>query len=290
MIHVEIPAHHPKWPMYCHRCGQLADGFNVSKDLGPGYAWGFAAMACLKCKVVAFPIQDDNRAPTRQETELAFQQLYGRRFRFEWHSKVTLRWLCRRGDPMFAQQAQLCQEAMRLRNEIATDGIPSRDELILELKGCLDNLQRTDDSEEEIRSGLELMSKVLLFTEAAVEVATEDFHRQRRMFYILGDDLRIAEADDPRDHKTWMQEVGDSGSYSDAIRGFSDDTGVYAYKGPSWDLGTSDLEHFKNMLPMLQARLKLKGNLEVWAGAIPGIPGTRWPGRRKIGKLIDIIS
>lgn len=189
------------------------------------------------------------------------------------------------------QQAQLLQHVMKLRNNWATIELPDRDELMAAIQDGVNLLKEPTEPGDDVHNGLHLMARVLVLVEAAIEVGTDWFHRQRRMFYILGDTVHVHSQETDMDHRRWMNVVGDGGSFDDAIRGFVDPTGVYAYKGPSWDLTDEEVEQFKNHIPSVLAAVdSVPMELEVWAGAIPGLPGTRWPGRRKLGRIHEILG
>lgn len=185
-------------------------------------------------------------------------------------------------------QAAFCKEAMRIRNSWYPDYI-DREGLIAAIADGLHTLEDPESAEGDMRDGIHLIARVLQFVESSAEAALEAFHRQRRMFIILGDLFNIHVEETDMDHKRWMDSLDLGSSFDDAIRGFVDSTGIYAYKGPSWDLTREEEAHFKTYLPSIYQATKPELSIEVWAGAIPGIPGYRWPGRRKLGKLSEIM-
>jgi hypothetical protein len=168
-------------------------------------------------------------------------------------------------------------------------GVPGRVELLEELRTILDLVATAPSTEQELSHGLSLMAHMLVFLEVTCSVGTMEFHEQRRMFLILGDSLWCHQESTTKSHKEWMEDLGLLGSYQDAIRGYSDETGIYAYKGPSWDLVDADAEILKNRLREIARSLDLNYDLEVWAGVKPGLPGTRWPGKRKLGRIKEIV-
>lgn len=171
------------------------------------------------------------------------------------------------------------------REELVVIGTPSRDELLTEIISGLDNLS-TLTSDQEIVEGIEIGVKLVMFLEAAIEVATREFHSQRLMFYIIGDTLEAN--GEAISHREWADREG--WDYDNAIRGYLDLTGVYAYKGSQWYLERpEDVERFKNSLPVMIEFGWFSADRDVYNGVVPGIPGTRWPGREYLGKVKDIV-
>ena len=87
-----------------------------------------------------------------------------------------------------------------------------------------------------------------------------------------------------------MDEKRDSWLYDIAIRGYVDPTGLYAYSGPDFELTGSGLEQFSNNFRSLVRVLSLTPDLKVYAGVIPGRPGTRWPGRVLLGTVGELLN
>lgn len=188
-----------------------------------------------------------------------------------------------------ARQRQLFNEISRNMADRVITGEVEVDEVVSDLV-ALSGLISDGELMESRENLIELVISSLVLIQSIDRESELHFHRQRRMFYIIGDTLMIAEENDERSHAQWMQEEGDYGSYIESIRGYADYTGLYAYKGSDYILTTPAESDLLSHLPQLVTELNLDADLVVFSGVKPGQIGVRWEGRRKLGKIRDILS
>ena len=117
------------------------------------------------------------------------------------------------------------------------------------------------------------------------------FHRSRRMFCIIDNELHIAEPDLPYSHATWFEEEGwitadDDNLINEIVRGIVDGKGdVYFYTGYDFDINDQIESEFFPHLKNLVDILKIKENNKIFGGLIKSKPGTIWPARKDYGTI-----
>lgn len=121
---------------------------------------------------------------------------------------------------------------------------------------------------------------------SATTEAVIAFHRQRRMFALVNDELHFAPAGDERDHKTWFDHSGWSRIFDDTVRGFMDPTGIYVYRGQYFFDPTFVDQDLAEHADLFDA----PPETPVWAGMQKGAPGERWKPIRSLGTLGDLLK
>jgi hypothetical protein len=119
------------------------------------------------------------------------------------------------------------------------------------------------------------------------------FHRQRRMFAIIKGKIEVAPTNDERSHTEWFNDMGWLSSSSDPefeniVRGFSDDRGLFAYKGSGFCACVQD--EIIPRLIQLRESLGLTDEAFVFLGAHEASRGLRWQGKEVAGQIGALIE
>ena len=106
------------------------------------------------------------------------------------------------------------------------------------------------------------------------EQTTSDFHRSRRMFCIVDNELKIAPENSPYSHAEWFVNEGwmskeDDSLMDEIVRGYvSKEGNIYFYTGYDFKVNKSVEEIFFKYLDDLIEKLKLnKENLKIFGGS-----------------------
>ncbi|MFZ2225991.1 MAG: hypothetical protein WA064_00810 [Candidatus Moraniibacteriota bacterium] len=123
----------------------------------------------------------------------------------------------------------------------------------------------------------------------------KDFHKKRRMFAIVDNDLRIAKKNTIDSHADWFSKEGWIDEKSDlemdkTIRGFVDDEGVYFYAGYDFHTSEEVEAKFRKYLADLAKVLDIDKNINVYAGMIKQEKAGKFPPQKCIGKIGEIIK
>lgn len=178
-------------------------------------------------------------------------------------------------------------------NDIVVSGDTDIEEFLVTLNTALEEATTAAEAgeNEAMREKLiDIAVGAIVLVKSIDRYAELEFHRQRRMFYIIGDLMMTGVEGDERGHREWMKDEGDEDSFDEAIRGYVDSTGVYAYKGRDFSLSPAALSDFEAQFPALVEKMNLDADLPVYAGVVPGRIGTRWEGRKKLGLVKELMN
>ncbi len=120
------------------------------------------------------------------------------------------------------------------------------------------------------------------------------FHSSRRMFAIKDGRIHLAPEGATYTHAKWFQMEGWMNPENDSImetttRGYTDNTGIYFYKGFDFRI---DEESEKEVLDNLESLVRQTGvskERHLYGGKIKQEEGGDWPARKDYGCIKDLI-
>jgi len=123
----------------------------------------------------------------------------------------------------------------------------------------------------------------------------KEYHRNRRMFFVIDDNLVIAQVNSEKSHFEWLIEQfwpEDKAIefIETGLRGvLNPDGNIRFYTGENWEINEEIEKKFFEILPELVEKLKISPEAIVGGGVIRGEVGEFWPARKEYGKVKDFI-
>jgi hypothetical protein len=113
-------------------------------------------------------------------------------------------------------------------------------------------------------------------------LSEKEFNRRRRMWVVVGGDLRFAPADTPMFHREWFAADGimqrdDDATYEKLVRGFVDHRGIFAYRGRDFSGMGCIAQLTRPVLERMKEELGLDPETEIWIG-LRHCPNEVWKG------------
>lgn len=124
----------------------------------------------------------------------------------------------------------------------------------------------------------------------------KEYHRARRMFFVINNELIIAPVGLGKSHFEWLQEQGYSDEktkeiFENNLRGVvNPDGNVRFYVGENFEVNEKIEKEFFKFLPELVDKLEIKMEAEIGGGIIKQKVGTFWPAKKVYGKVRDFIK
>lgn len=122
------------------------------------------------------------------------------------------------------------------------------------------------------------------------------YHRTRRMFFLINGKLVIPEVGSSKSHKEWLESNGYLPDEAQKIidtelRGaLNPDGNIRFYVGENWEINENIEEKFFKILPELVKIFNLGPETKIEGGAVQQEEGKIWPGRKYYGKIKDYIN
>jgi ABC-type oligopeptide transport system substrate-binding subunit len=119
----------------------------------------------------------------------------------------------------------------------------------------------------------------------------KEYHQQRRMFFIIDNNLVIAPRGQIKSHLEWLidqywPEEKAKEFIRTGLRGTVEGNGnIKFFTGENWEINEEIEQKFWDILPDLVEKLKINPEAEIGGGAIKQKPGIIWPERKKYGKV-----
>jgi hypothetical protein len=123
-----------------------------------------------------------------------------------------------------------------------------------------------------------------------------EYHRKRRMFFVIDDNLVIAPANSKECHFDWLieqywPEKKATEFIKTGLRGVVDPDGnIKFFTGENWELNEEIEIKFFMILNELVKKLKINPEAKIGGGAIKQNEGTIWPARKDYGKVMEYIK
>ena len=123
----------------------------------------------------------------------------------------------------------------------------------------------------------------------------KEYHRSRRMFFVIDDNLVIAEANSEKSHFEWLleqywPEEKATEFIETGLRGaLNPDGNIRFYIRESCEINEEIEKKFFDILPELVEKLNISLDAKVGGGVIKGEIGKLWPPRKEYGKVKDLI-
>ena len=124
----------------------------------------------------------------------------------------------------------------------------------------------------------------------------KEYHKARRMFFVIDDNLIIAEANSDKSHFEWLIEYFRSEDKAiefikTGLRGvLNPDGNIRFYTGENWEINKEIEEIFFKKLMELVNKLGIDSETIIEGGNIKGNIGAFWPPRKEYGKVKDFIK
>ena len=124
----------------------------------------------------------------------------------------------------------------------------------------------------------------------------KEYHKARRMFFVIDDNLLIAEANSNKSHFEWLIEQfwpEDKAIefIETGLRGvLNPDGNIRFYTGENWEVNEKIEAEFFGIFDELVKRLKISPEAKIGGGVIKGKTGDFWPARKEYGKVGDFIK
>ena len=123
-----------------------------------------------------------------------------------------------------------------------------------------------------------------------------EYHKARRMFFVIDDNLIIAEANSDKSHFEWLisqfwPEDKAIEFIRTGLRGvLNPDGNIRFYTGENWDINEEIEKIFFEKLTELVKKLEIDSEAIIGGGTIKGNIGEFWPARKEYGKVKDFIK
>lgn len=124
----------------------------------------------------------------------------------------------------------------------------------------------------------------------------KEYHRSRRMFFVINNNLVIAEPNSDKCHYDWLieqywSEEKATKFIETGLRGVIDPDGnIKFFTGKNWDINNKIEIKFFEILDELVKKMNVSPEAKVGGGAIKGEEGKIWPPRKKYGQVKDYIK
>ncbi len=123
-----------------------------------------------------------------------------------------------------------------------------------------------------------------------------DYHSKRQMFFVINNELVVAEKGSEKSHLEWLISNGKSLEEAERIidtetRGVVNPDGqILFYKGKNWETDWESEAKFFEHLPELVQRLNLPIETPIGGGAVQQEIGRPWQPRKRYGLVRDCIE
>jgi len=123
-----------------------------------------------------------------------------------------------------------------------------------------------------------------------------EYHKARRMFFLIDKKLVIVESGSEKSHFEWLKGQGYSDKKAKEIIGnnlrgvLNPDGNLRFYIGEDFKINEKIEKEFFEILPELVHKLEIKMDAEIGGGTIKGNDGDFWPPRKEYGKIEDFIK
>jgi len=124
----------------------------------------------------------------------------------------------------------------------------------------------------------------------------KEYHRNRRMFFVIDDNLVIAPANSEKSHYEWLIEQYWSEDKAaefikTGLRGvINPDGNIRFYTGENWEINEEIEAKFFEIFDELVKKLKIKPEAKIGGGVIKGEIGDFWPPRKEYGCVSDYVK
>lgn len=124
----------------------------------------------------------------------------------------------------------------------------------------------------------------------------KEYHRNRRMFFLIDDNLIIAPANSEKSHYDWLieqywPEEKAIEFIRTGLRGvLNPDGNIRFYTGENWDINEEIEAKFFGIFDELVKRLNISPEAKIGGGVVKGEAGDFWPPRKEYGKVKDYIK
>lgn len=121
----------------------------------------------------------------------------------------------------------------------------------------------------------------------------KEYHKARRMFFLINDKLVIPEKGSDKSHMEWLVENGHTQKEAKTIietvmRGVvNPDGNLRFYTGEDFEINEKIEKKFFEILPKLVDIFSLNPEVIIGGGTIKGNIGDFWPPRKEYGKVED---
>jgi hypothetical protein len=123
----------------------------------------------------------------------------------------------------------------------------------------------------------------------------KEYHKARRMFFLINNELIIPESGSDKSHLEWLIENGYTKDKAENIietvlRGVvNPDGNIRFFIGKDWGINEEIEKKFFEILPKLFEIFKLNPDAIIGGGNIKGKVGDFWVARKEYGKVKDFI-
>lgn len=123
-----------------------------------------------------------------------------------------------------------------------------------------------------------------------------EYHKQRRMFFWIDNQLVIPEAGSDKSHIEWLMANGRTKEEAENIietvlRGvINPDGNVRFFIGKDWEIDNEIEKKFFEILPELVEKLNINLDAIIGGGVMKGKIGDFWPARKEYGKIKDFLK
>lgn len=124
----------------------------------------------------------------------------------------------------------------------------------------------------------------------------KEYHKARRMFFLIDGDLVIPKKGSDKSHLEWLMENGYTPKEADRIietvlRGVvNPDGNIRFFIGRNWEVNEEIEKKFFDILPKLIETFRLEPEAIIGGGTIKGDIGDFWPAKKEYGKVGDFIK
>ncbi len=123
----------------------------------------------------------------------------------------------------------------------------------------------------------------------------KEYHRNRRMFFVIDDNLIIAPANSEKSHFDWLieqywPEEKAVEFIETGLRGVVEDGNIKFFTGKNWEINDEIEVKFFEIFDELIKKLNINPEAKIGGGAIKGEEGEIWPARKNYGQVKDYLK
>lgn len=124
----------------------------------------------------------------------------------------------------------------------------------------------------------------------------KEYHKQRRMFFLINDEIIIPEIGSDKSHKEWLESNGYSQEESkniieNKLRGVvNPDGNLRFFVGNNRVVNEEIEKNFFEILPRLIEKFNLKPETLIGGGVKEGKVGEFWPAIKEYGQIKDYLN